>query len=194
MDFTRGSIHVRRSGWEGHVTLAKGGRARQVNMTARPADALRRQRHLGVGASSGGPTPPEGDQVLLNKWMNRIQRLAKLKVTSGIHPLRHTFCSRLAMVAASAWAIHELAEHPNHFAPLGTCTPAGKPSQQPAGCQRRSRKHCRVGRSGWPNGGARGCTKPRSTSSRRVRPRQTRRGRYTHPHGLYTYICTRKHS
>ncbi|WP_370640334.1 tyrosine-type recombinase/integrase [Myxococcus sp. XM-1-1-1] len=46
VDFIRGVIHVRRSEWEGHVTLPKGGRARQVNMTARLADAVRKQRHL----------------------------------------------------------------------------------------------------------------------------------------------------
>jgi len=30
VDFTRNVIHVRRSEWEGHVILLKGGRARQV--------------------------------------------------------------------------------------------------------------------------------------------------------------------
>lgn len=114
VDFTRGVIHVRRSEWEGHVTLPKGGRARQVNMTARLADALRKQRHLrGERILWRADGHPKVTQVLLNKWMSRIQRLAGLKVTGGIHILRHTFCSRLAMAGAPARAIQELAGHQN---------------------------------------------------------------------------------
>lgn len=40
---------------------------------------------------------PGVTQVLPAKWMCRTQRRAGLKVTGGIHILRHTFCSRLAM-------------------------------------------------------------------------------------------------
>ncbi|MCY1033485.1 tyrosine-type recombinase/integrase [Corallococcus sp. BB11-1] len=72
VDFTQGVIHIRPSEWEGHVTLPKGGRARQVNMTARLADALRKQRHLRseriLWQADGHPQVP---QVLLNKWMSR---------------------------------------------------------------------------------------------------------------------------
>ncbi len=49
--------------------------------------------------------------VLLAKWMRRAQRRAGLKVTGGMHILRHTFCSRLAMAGAPALAIRELAGH-----------------------------------------------------------------------------------
>ena len=49
--------------------------------------------------------------VLLAKWMRRSQRRAGLKVTGGLHILRHTFCSRLAMAGAPALAIKELAGH-----------------------------------------------------------------------------------
>jgi len=37
--------------------------------------------------------------------------LAGVEVTGGIHILRHTFCSRLAMAGAPALAIKELAGH-----------------------------------------------------------------------------------
>jgi site-specific recombinase XerD len=49
--------------------------------------------------------------VLLAKWMRRAQRGAGLKVTGGLHLLRHTFCSRFAMAGAPALAIKELASH-----------------------------------------------------------------------------------
>jgi site-specific recombinase XerD len=50
-------------------------------------------------------------QVLLAKWMCRAQRKAGLKVTGGIHILRHTFCSRLAMGGATPVAISSMAGH-----------------------------------------------------------------------------------
>jgi Phage integrase family len=50
-------------------------------------------------------------QVLLAKWMCRVQRRAGLKVTGGIHILRHTFCSRLAMAGATPVAIGTMAGH-----------------------------------------------------------------------------------
>ena len=82
-------------------------------MTARLADALRKQRHLrGERVLWRADGYAKVTQVLLNKWMSRIQRLAGLKVTGG-HILRHTFCSRLAMTGAPAKAIQELAGHQN---------------------------------------------------------------------------------
>ncbi|RKH11164.1 hypothetical protein D7V97_11815 [Corallococcus sp. CA053C] len=142
VDFTRGVIHVRRSERKGLVTLSKGRRARQVSMTARLADALRKQRYLrGERILWRADGHPKVTQVLLNKWMSRIKRLAGLKVTGGIHILRHTFCSRLAMAGAPAMAIQELAGHQNlsttqrylHLSPAA--------SQRPSGCwQGRSSK------------------------------------------------------
>ncbi|TMC00115.1 MAG: hypothetical protein E6J42_01755 [Chloroflexi bacterium] len=41
--------------------------------------------------------------------VRRAERRAGLKVTGGLHILRHTFCSRLAMRGATAKAIQELA-------------------------------------------------------------------------------------
>lgn len=114
VDLKRGLLHVRRSEWEGHVTLPKGGRERQVIMTKRLAAALGANRHLrGDRVLWRDDGFPKVTQVLLAKWMRRAQRRAGLKATGAIHILRHTFCSRLAMLGAPTKAIQELAGHQN---------------------------------------------------------------------------------
>ena len=116
IDFKRGFLHVRQSEWEGHLTLPKGGRERQVIMTDRLKAALAKNRHLRgdrVLWRDDGLRQKNVTQVLLAKWMRRAQKRAGLKVTGGIHILRHTFCSRLAMLGAPAKAIQELAGHQN---------------------------------------------------------------------------------
>ena len=58
--------------------------------------------------------PRRGDQVtrkVLCGWMKKAQRWAHLKDTGALHILRHTFCSRLAMLGASTMAPKELAGH-----------------------------------------------------------------------------------
>ena len=45
--------------------------------------------------------------------MMRVQRRAKLRATGGLHILRHTFCSHLAMRGAPALSIQKLAGHKN---------------------------------------------------------------------------------
>jgi site-specific recombinase XerD len=48
----------------------------------------------------------------LRTWFQAAQRRAGLPVTTGgLHTLRHTFCSHLAMRGAPAEAIQELAGH-----------------------------------------------------------------------------------
>ena len=111
-DTKRGLIHVRRSEWKGKVTLPKGGRVRQVEMTERLKAALIANRHLrGDRVLWRDDGHEKVTAVLLAKWMRRAQRRAGLKVTGGLHILRHTFCSRLAMAGAPALAIKELAGH-----------------------------------------------------------------------------------
>ena len=48
----------------------------------------------------------------LQNWARRAARRAKVQ-NSGVHVLRHTFCSHLAMRGAPARAIQELAGHAN---------------------------------------------------------------------------------
>lgn len=111
-DTRRGILHVSRSEWKGHVTLPKGGRGRQVNMTDQLKAALVANKHLrGDRVIWRDDGFDKVTAVLFAKWMRRAQRRAGLKVTGGLHILRHTFCSRLAMAGAPALAIKELAGH-----------------------------------------------------------------------------------
>ncbi len=112
VDLKRGYLTVRRSEWEGHVSSPKGRRDRKVRLTARLKAALQANWHMrGDRVLWREDGFPGVTQVLLAKWMCRAQRRAGLKVTGGIHILRHTFCSRLAMAGATPVAIGTMAGH-----------------------------------------------------------------------------------
>jgi integrase len=109
VDLAKRQLCVERSDWKGHVTTTKGGRLRHVPMTGRLAAALQAHRHL-RGArvlmqASGAPLTQKIVQ-------DRVERAAKAAgVRPGVHILRHTFCSHLAMQGAPARAIQDLAGH-----------------------------------------------------------------------------------
>ena len=109
VDLAPGQLAVRRSDWRGHVTVPKGGRARHLPLTTRLAVALRTQRHL------RGPrvlTRDTGAPLTIKMVENLVRRAARRAgVQPGVHILRHTFCSHLAMHGAPARAIQELAGH-----------------------------------------------------------------------------------
>jgi integrase len=110
VDFRKRQLTVERSEWRGHVTVPKGGRLRYIPMTARLALALRDQRHLGSARVVYQPNGAPLSQWMVRDHVERAARAAGLK-TAGVHRLRHTFCSRLAMRCAPARAIQELAGH-----------------------------------------------------------------------------------
>ena len=110
VDLTTRQLCVRRSDWEGHVTVPKGGRQRYVPLTIRLARALRAYRHLSsprvLCQRDGSPLT----RKTVQNWMRRMTRHARI-TSNGVHVLRHTFCSHLAMRGAPARAIQELAGH-----------------------------------------------------------------------------------
>jgi integrase len=97
VDFDKRQITVARSEWRGHVTLPKGGKIRHVPRH------WKAQRVL-VGSAGASLT-----QKVVQAMVGRAARRAH--VEPGIHILRHTFCSHLAMRGAPARAIQELAGH-----------------------------------------------------------------------------------
>jgi integrase len=109
VDLQKRQICVARSEWKGHVTTPKGGRLRYVPLTRRLTDALRAARHLrGARVLCDG----EGKSLTQKVVQVVVRRVAvRANVKPGIHILRHTFCSHLAMRGAPARAIQELAGH-----------------------------------------------------------------------------------
>jgi integrase len=103
VDLTKRQLCVARSEWKGHVTMPKGGRLRYVPLTRRLTEALREARHLrGPRVLSDGTGTPLTQKVV-QVLVRRTARRANVK--PGIHILRHTFCSHLAMRGAPARAI-----------------------------------------------------------------------------------------
>jgi len=109
VDLDKRQIAVTQSEWKGHVTAPKSGKARYVPLTARLTEALRRGRHLRAGRvlvdESGQPFTQKVVQTIVRRNARRAH------VNAGVHTLRHTFCSHLAMRGAPARAIQELAGH-----------------------------------------------------------------------------------
>ena len=110
VDLGKRQICVQRSDWNGQVTTPKGGRLRYVPLTIRLAAAFRDHRHL----RSPNVLCQDDGQPLTRQMVQyrvlRASRRAKLS-QDGVHILRHTFCSHLAMRGAPPRAIQELAGH-----------------------------------------------------------------------------------
>jgi integrase len=109
VDLANRQLSVARSEWKGHVTAPKGGRVRHVPLTEQLSEALKAARHLRgarvICDEKGRPLT----QKIVQVTVRRIARRARVK--PGVHILRHTFCSHLAMKGAPARAIQELAGH-----------------------------------------------------------------------------------
>ncbi len=110
IDFSKRMLHVKRSEWRGEVTVPKGGRSRRIPMTSRLASTLQAHRHLrGVRVLCADDGRPLTKRVL-QRLVEKASRRANLAKT-GLHIMRHSFCSHLAMRGAPAKAIQELAGH-----------------------------------------------------------------------------------
>ena len=110
VDLGKRQLCVQRSDWKGHITDTKGGRLRHVPLTIRLAAALREHRHLrGSRVLCQRDGPPLTQKIVQDHVRRSVRRAGIAK--SGVHRLRHTFCSHLAMKGAPARAIQELAGH-----------------------------------------------------------------------------------
>jgi integrase len=109
VDFTRRRLCVRHSDWRGSLTAPKNGRVRYVPLTERLLDTLREYRHL------RGPRvlcKDDGAPLSRQSAWTRVRRAVKLAgVPTGVHILRHTFCSHLAMKGAPMRGVQALVGH-----------------------------------------------------------------------------------
>jgi integrase len=109
VDLQKRQLCVVQSEWRGHVTIPKGGRLRYVPLTRRLTEALRGARHLRSNRVVRDRNGKSVTQKVLQVAVRRVAMRANVK--PGLHILRHTFCSHLAMRGAPARAIPELAGH-----------------------------------------------------------------------------------
>jgi integrase len=110
VDLQKRQMYIQRSEWKGHVTAPKGGRLRYLPMTVRLATALREHRHLRSPRLLCRTDGSSLSADVVKHCVERAARRANLR-EAGVHRLRHTFCSHLAMRGAPARAIQELAGH-----------------------------------------------------------------------------------
>jgi integrase len=109
IDLERRYLWVNHSEWRGKMTAPKGYRQRRLPLTNRLEMVLKKHRHLRservLSRDDGSPLT----QKIVQLWAQQAARLAGVR--KGVHILRHTFCSHLAMKGAPARAIQELAGH-----------------------------------------------------------------------------------
>ena len=110
VDLVNRQVCVARSDWNGFVTSPKGGRLRRVPLTRRLAAALSAQRHLRSARVLCQDDGTPLTRPFVQAKMKRASRRAGM-THDGLHILRHSFCSHLAMRGAPARAIQELAGH-----------------------------------------------------------------------------------
>jgi integrase len=133
VDLERRQIRVRHSDWCGELTAPKNGRIRFAGMTERLAAAIRQQRHL---RSRRVLCKDDGTPITRQGAWSRVRYAAKrAKVPTGVHILRHTFCSHLAMQGAPMRGVQELVGHQSlamtqrysHLSPAALDPAARKP-------------------------------------------------------------------
>ena len=110
VDLGRERLTVRSSEWKGQLTATKSRRIRRVPLTSYLVAALAAHRHLRSGRVLAQDDGSPLTQKIVRTIVQRIERRAGLRAL-GVHALRHTFCSHLAMkgvpiAAIRAWAGH----------------------------------------------------------------------------------------
>lgn len=111
VSFETGYLHVRKSVWKGVEDLPKGGKPRRVLMIPRLQAALKAV--IGKRKSGRVLLREDGTEYTDKTLRTLIRKASDLAGTEhhGVHVLRHTFCSHLAMKGVAAFAIQKAAGH-----------------------------------------------------------------------------------
>ena len=100
-------VIVQRSELKCEITASKGGRSRRIPLTTRLTQALKDLRHLRGPRVLYQENGQGVTQKVVRNLVLKAARRANL-TNGGVHILRHTFCSHLAMKGTPARAIQEL--------------------------------------------------------------------------------------
>lgn len=135
VDLAGRRVHVEVADWNGIIGPPKGKRPRSVPMTKRLHAALAALDREGERVLTRKPDPrgrrayvpgEATDGGVLGRWLTEAEERADLRVR-GLHTLRHSFCSHLAIAGVPVTAIRDLAGHRSivvtnrymHLAPAG---------------------------------------------------------------------------
>lgn len=110
VDLTRRQITISRNLWHDEEGAPKGGRGRVVPMTPE-VHAVLSDRKAKVPPIDASMRVVKASIQTVRTLFSQAQRRAGLPVVGGVHMLRHTFCSHLAIAGVPAKAIQELAGH-----------------------------------------------------------------------------------
>jgi integrase len=109
VDLERRQLRVRHSDWCGQLTTPKNGRVRLVGTTQRLTAALRQHRNL---RSRRVLCEDDGTPLTRQRAWYLVRYAARRAgVRTGVHILRHTFCSHLVMRGAAMRCVQELVGH-----------------------------------------------------------------------------------
>jgi integrase len=110
VDFVLGRIHVQRNWTHGRLGTPKSGRSRFIPMTQDLVAALQAHKHLKGKLIF---STREGDYLDRNKVKHPFWRCIRIAGVEeiGLHDMRHTFASQLAMKGVPLRAIQEMLGH-----------------------------------------------------------------------------------
>lgn len=108
VDLTRRQLRITRNRWHDEVDAPKGWRARVVPITGELHAALKAQR---PATALLGHVLPELSIQTVRTRVEQAQRRSGLPETAGVHALRHTYGSHLAIAGVPAKTIQELMGH-----------------------------------------------------------------------------------
>jgi integrase len=115
VDFERRQLKIEQATVDGVTDGTKGRKSRIVPMTRRLHAALKKEQHLKgelvLYRDGKDGKPAACKHCTLRSWLLASERRAGLPPEGGLHKLRHSYGSHLAMRGASPKAIQELLGH-----------------------------------------------------------------------------------
>lgn len=119
LDYERSIAHIQRNVVIGIEVDTKGKTVRRIPWTPGLTELLRQEYRKKKGRLLTQADGQEMTPKILRARMAKIQRAAGLRDNGGLHILRHTFCSHLAMAGVPILEIQRLAGHAHLSTTMG---------------------------------------------------------------------------